>query len=298
MRQPSTSSTAVVGPGAVGTTIAAALHESGRTPLLAGRTALPDLHLSTGERVIAVPGPVQTDPRTITGPADVVFVSVKTTQLDDVAEWLRVLCAPRTIVCVLQNGIEQQHALTALLPGGVVVPAVVWFPAVREAAGRTKLLAPARLTLPDEESATAVKELLHGGLCEVELTDQFRTVAWRKLLQNATAGLMVLAGRRSGMFRRDDIGGLARAYLAEGLAVARADGAVLDESVPQQILSGFRNDAVDRGTSILADRDAGRPLEWDTRNGVIQRRGRMLRVPTPISDVVVPLLAAASDGPG
>ncbi|HEB9106422.1 TPA: oxidoreductase, partial [Klebsiella aerogenes] len=38
--------------------------------------------------------------------------------------------------------------------------------------------------------------------------------------------------------------------------------------------------------------------EWDIRNGVVQRYGRTLGVATPISDVVVPLLAAASEGPG
>jgi 2-dehydropantoate 2-reductase len=52
------------------------------------------------------------------------------------------------------------------------------------------------------------------------------------------------------------------------------------------------------GTSILADREANRPLEWDTRNGVVLRRGRDHGIPTPIRDLVVPLLAAASDGPG
>ena len=35
--------------------------------------------------------------------------------------------------------------------------------------------------------------------------------AWRKLLTNAVAGLMVLTGRKSGMFRRDDVARLARA---------------------------------------------------------------------------------------
>ena len=50
-------------------------------------------------------------------------------------------------------------------------------------------------------------------------------------------------------------------------------------------------------SSILADREAGRPLEWDIRNGVMQRRGRAHGIATPISDVLVPLLAASSDSP-
>ncbi|HGP0983296.1 TPA: ketopantoate reductase C-terminal domain-containing protein, partial [Klebsiella aerogenes] len=118
------------------------------------------------------------------------------------------------------------------------------------------------------------------------------------LLQNAVAGLMVLANRRAGMFSRQDITGLALAYLHECLAVARAAGAVLADSVPQEIVDGFHQAPADLSTSILADRQANRPLEWDIRNGVVQRYGRTLGVATPISDVVVPLLAAGSEGPG
>jgi 2-dehydropantoate 2-reductase len=51
-------------------------------------------------------------------------------------------------------------------------------------------------------------------------------------------------------------------------------------------------------TSILTDRETHRRMEWDLRNGVIIRKARAHGLVTPISDVLVPLLAAASDGPG
>ncbi len=38
--------------------------------------------------------------------------------------------------------------------------------------------------------------------------------------------------------------------------------------------------------SFLADRQADRPMEWDIRNGVIQRYGRKHGIAVPISDVV------------
>ncbi|VFS92580.1 2-dehydropantoate 2-reductase [Raoultella planticola] len=57
----------------------------------------------------------------------------------------------------------------------------------------------------------------------MDLADDFTTVAWRKLLQNAVAGLMVLTGRRAGMFARGDINDIALAYLRECLLVARAE---------------------------------------------------------------------------
>ncbi len=56
---------------------------------------------------------------------------------------------------------------------------------------------------------------------------------------NAVVGFMVLTGRRSGMFRRDDVAALARRYLAECLAVARAEGANLGDEVIDEIVGMF-----------------------------------------------------------
>ena len=289
---------ALIGPGAIGTTITAALHEVGRTPVVCGRTAHPQLELRFDEGRIVVPGPVLTNPATITRPFDVVFVAVKTTQLEDSAAWLSVLCNENTIVCALQNGVEQKAQFAPLVAGATVLPSVVWFPAQREPDASVWLRAKPRLTLPDTPQARQIQAILQDTRCSVELADDFPTVAWRKLLQNAVAGLMVLSGRRAGMFTRADITELSLAYLRECLAVARAEGAALSDSVPQEIIDGFHCAPADLGTSILADRVAGRPLEWDIRNGVVQRYGRAHGIPTPLSDVIVPLLAAGSDGPG
>lgn len=289
---------AVVGPGAIGTTVAAALHEVGRTPLLCGRTPRDHLMLRDDDRLIAVPGPVLTDPAQITHPVDLVFLAVKATQTDAAALWLAALRGPKTVICVLQNGIEQVECVASLSPGARVVPAVVWFPAQAQSDGSVQLRGDARLSLPDTPASRVVVEALRGTSCPVELAADFTSLAWRKLLQNAAAGFMALTHRRSAMFGRPDIAKLALAYLKECLEVARADGAELGDEVPQELLAKFQAFPPDMGTSILADREAGRPLEWDVRNGVISRRGRSRGIPTPISDVLVPLLAAASDGPG
>jgi len=289
---------ALLGPGAIGTTIAATLHEAGRTPLLCGRTAHPQLTLRDNDGEVVVPGPVLNDPAAVSQPVDLLFVAVKTTQDADSARWLAQLCDENTVVCALQNGVEQQNQLAPYVNGATVVPSVVWFPAQREADASVWLRAKPRLTLPDVPAARRIADALSGTRCAVELSGDFLSIAWRKLLQNAAAGLMVLANRRAGMFRRDDISALTLAYLHECLTVARAQGAVLGDDVPQEILAGFQRSPADLGTSILADRQANRPLEWDIRNGVIQRYGRAKGIPTPVSDVLVPLLAAGSEGPG
>lgn len=289
---------ALIGPGAIGTTIAAALHEAGRTPLICARTPHPQLSLRFDGGQITVPGPLLNDPATIARPVDVVFVAVKTTQIRAIAPWLAVLCDDNTLVCVLQNGVEQQEQFAPWVASSPVLPSVVWFPALRESETSVWLRAAPRLTLPDVPQAQRVQHVLRGTRCAVDLAADFTSVAWRKLLQNAVAGLMVLTGRRAGMFSRADISDVALAYLRECLTVARAEGAILSDSVPQEILDGFHRAPPDLSTSILIDREAGHPLEWEIRNAVIPRRARRHGIPTPMSDLIVPLLAAASDGPG
>ncbi|HHO9108528.1 TPA: oxidoreductase, partial [Klebsiella pneumoniae] len=230
---------ALIGPGAIGTTIAAALFERGRAPMVCGRTAHSALVLRTDEGEIVVPGPVYTDPMAIAAPFDLVFVAVKTTQTEAIAPWLTALCSPDTVVCVLQNGVEQRQQFAPLTGGATVLPSVVWFPAQRDADASVWLRATPRLTLPDLPGAERVQQALAGTRCAVDLAADFTTVAWRKLLQNAVAGLMVLTGRRAGMFAREDITALGLAYLRECLQVARAEGAALSDSVPEEIIAGF-----------------------------------------------------------
>jgi 2-dehydropantoate 2-reductase len=287
-----------VGPGAVGTTVAALLHAAGHQVLLCGHTPRDSIELRPdGALPIVVPGPVRTDPGEVAGPFDVVVLAVKATQNDDAAGWLARLCDEHTIVAVLQNGVEQVEQVQPHCPSSAVVPGIVWYGAETQPEGWVRLRTEAALVLPTGPAAQTVAELLRGAGCRVDCDPDFTTAAWRKLLTNALAGFMALSGRRSGMFRRDDVAELSRRYVAECLAVARADGARLPDDVVDELVGLFRRAPEDMGTSILADRESNRRMEWDLRNGVIIRKARAHGLATPISDVLVPLLAAASDGP-
>ncbi len=267
--------------------------------LVCGHTPRESIELRPdGADPIVVPGPVHTDPGEVTGPVDVVVLAVKATQNDAAAGWLARLCDAHTIVAVLQNGVEQVDQVQPHCPSSPLVPGIVWYSAETQPEGWVRLRTEAALVLPSGPSAGTVAELLRGAGCRVACDPDFITAAWRKLLTNALAGFMALSGRRSGMFRRDDVAELSRRYVAECLAVARADGARLPDGIVDELAEMFRHVPEDMGTSILTDRENRRAMEWDIRNGVIIRKGRAHNLATPISDVVVPLLAAASDGPG
>ncbi|KUI40724.1 2-dehydropantoate 2-reductase [Mycobacterium sp. GA-1199] len=290
---------ALVGPGAIGSTVAALLYAAGHAVTLCGRTPLDSIEVRPDDGdPIVVPGPVLTDPADIDESVDVVLLAVKDTQNEQSAGWLAKLCDDRTVVCALQNGVEQVERVGRFCPGSTVVPAAVWVSAEPTPQGYVWLRTGARLVLPDTAGAQTLADLFAGSAVAVEIDPNFLDAAWHKLLVNAVVGFMVLSGRRSGMFRRDDVDGLARRYLAECLAVARAEGVTLGDEVIDDIVGLLAKSPEDITTSMLTDREAGRTLEWDIRNGVIARKGAEHGLSTPISDVLVPLLAAASDGPG
>lgn len=70
-------SVALPGPGAIGTTIAAALYEAGCPPLLCGRTPHACLTLRHDDGEIRVPGPVLANSAAILHAVTRLFVAVK-----------------------------------------------------------------------------------------------------------------------------------------------------------------------------------------------------------------------------
>jgi 2-dehydropantoate 2-reductase len=286
---------AVVGPGAIGGAFAAAVQQTGYGDLvLCARRPLDELVVDRddGDSVV-LNAPVLTDPAAVDGPVDWVLLAVKAHQTEEAGGWLRTLAGPGSVVVVLQNCVEHCERVRPLAGEAMVLPAVVRCSAEPSGAGHIRLYDMPRLIVPAGPEGQVLAKLMAGG-ARVDLTEDFTTETWRKLCSNAVAGLMVLAGRRAGIFRNADVAALARGLVAECLAVARAEGAQLPDSIVDTVVAGYAAMSADRGSSIVYDREAGRPLEWDARNGVIRRLGARHGIPTPISDVIVPLLAAAS----
>lgn len=293
---------AVVGPGAIGSTFAAVARRAGvRELTLCGRTPVERITVRAdgGDAVVldGRGGAVRTDPGTVAGPVDWLLLAVKAHQTDGAGHWLRTLTGPDTVVVVLQNGVEHRERVAPFVDGATVLPAVVWCPAEPLDRETVRVRGEPALTVPDRPESHRLAELLTPGGARIDRAADFRTELWRKLTMNAVAGLTVLTGRRAGMFRRPDVHRLAVALATECIAVAAAEGARLTGADAEAIVGEMAAMPPDMGSSILFDRAAGRALEWDARNGVVHRFGARHGIATPVTDVLVPLLAAASDDP-
>ena len=289
---------AVVGVGSVGSVFAAALQETGRAAtVLCVRSRRDAAVQGPDGRVTALTAPVLISPAEVRGPADWVLLAVKAHQTASAAGWLRALAGPRTTVLVLQNGVDHRDRVAPFAGPAAVLPAVIWCPVEPAGPGLVRQRGPARLVVADDAGGRGAAALLAGSRVQVELTADFVTAAWHKLALNSVAALMALAARPAGVFRDEAVARLAERLAAECVAVGRAEGARLEDSLAAQIVAGLAAGPAGAGSSILTDRLAGRRLEWEARHGVVQRLGARHGVPTPVTDVIVPLLAACGSGP-
>jgi len=92
--------------------------------------------------------------------------------------------------------------------------------------------------------------------------------------------------------RGEAVGDVARQIVRECIAVGRAEGARLEDSLADTVVQRYRASPPDSLNSIHADRLAGRPMELDARNGVIVRLGKKHGIPTPANAMAAALLEA------
>lgn len=294
MTSPAKLSIAVVGPGAIGGTVAAWLSHSPdvASVTLCVRTPLERLVVTAPDgRLIEADPRVVTDPAQITEPVDWVLVATKAYDVAGAAKWLSPLVGSNTRVAVLQNGVEHVERFTPYVAAERILPVIVDIPAERDAPGRIRHRRNGTITVPSGPAGGAFAALFLDEALVASTTDDFVTAAWTKLSLNCVGAVNALTRLPAGVVAHDGVADLMLAMVAECVLVGRAVGARLGDEIPDWVIERTRASAPDSVNSLLGDRLAGRPMEWDARNGVIARLGRVHGIPTPLNAMAATLLS-------
>jgi 2-dehydropantoate 2-reductase len=287
---------AIVGAGAIGGIVAAKICNAGLNDVTVCVRA-PFDHIE----VQHPGGTMSVEPAQLASPAEarpteIVVVATKAHDTAGASEWLQALCGPRTTVAVFQNGIEHEARVAPWVNGAKVVPVVVDCPAHRTAPGRIVMRDSMKLQLPFTAEAMSIVEIFMGTDLAVSSHGDFCTVLWRKLCLNVTGVIPALENEPLGVLRRPGIAAFAHDLICECIAVARAEGARLDDSLADELIASLQQAPADALTSMLQDRRAGRPLEVDARNGAVIRFGEKHGIATPANRDVLRRAAVLSAG--
>jgi 2-dehydropantoate 2-reductase len=283
---------AVVGVGAIGGVTAALLQQSGgHELLLCMRRPMSGLSVETPDRLVNVHATFVTDPSEAFE-VDWVIVATKAYDVAGAAKWLERLCSKGAPVAVLQNGVEHRERFAPYMAMEKILPVMVDCPAERQAPDRVRQRGVMHLKVPDSSMGRDFVELFARTPTDATVVPDFLSVVWRKLCFNSAGVLSALVLQPAGVVRGEAMGEVALQIIRECAAVARAEGAQLEENVAEVVLAAQRAAPADSINSMLADRQAGRPVEIDARNGVIVRLGRKHGIATPANSMAVALMEA------
>lgn len=286
---------AIVGPGAIGGSLTAWLSQNAEHDLtVAVRSTFETLTLQKPDGSVITARPrILYDPDRA-APVDWVLVTTKAYDVAGTVVWLKKFVGPTTRIAIIQNGVEHVERFAPHVPVEQLLPVMIDLPAERQAPGRIRQRGPGRMVVPEGKHAAEFVSLFAHTELTVTPDADFKTQVWKKLCINSAGALSAVLLKPAVIARHDGVADIMRAIVRECVAVGRAEGAQLDDSIVEQVIGGYRSAPPDSVNSLHADRAARRPMETDARNGVIVRLGRKHGIATPINQMMVALLEAAS----
>ena len=275
---------AILGPGGVGGLIGACLAYAGDTVTMVVRREALDAYPSEVRMESPLLGkfsaPVQKAAQV--PPADVLWVTVKATQLDSALKLVPSNDIAGAVVPLL-NGIDHVAVLRERFRHDQVVPATI--------AGETERVAPGHIVHPSPFAhlniassgqarlADAVEKLTARGV-SCRFIDNEATLLWSKLVFLAPFALSTTAFNApiGAVFEKPEWRDMTVAALREACAVASAEGATI--SVEKALHAGD-NLPFNMRSSMQKDVDRGNPPELDAIGGPILRGGARHNIPVP-----------------
>jgi 2-dehydropantoate 2-reductase len=303
---------AVVGAGAIGAYVGAALARGGSDVVLIARGAHLRAMQEHGVQVLSPRGdftahPEATDDMAAVRGVDVVILALKANSLPAIAPALGALLAgSQTAVIAAQNGIPFWYfqdlpepwcdwRLETVDPGGSIAAAieswrvigcVIYCSTEIQAPGVIRHIEGTRFTIGEpngtiSERCRRISEaFVAGGLkCPVEA--DLREQLWVKLLGNAAFNPMSALTRATmaQMGAMPETRAVLRAVMEEVASVATALGVQMSISIDKRLEGGIR--VGDHKTSMLQDLEAGRRLELECIAGAVVELADRLNLAVP-----------------
>jgi|LauGreDrversion4_2_1035121.scaffolds.fasta_scaffold73439_2 2-dehydropantoate 2-reductase len=304
----------IYGAGAIGSDLGALLTASGEDVTLLARGAQLAALKSAGVTIERKGKPPQQVPvqaasaEACRGPYDVIFVTLKSTQLEDAAADIVSRLRPDGAMVMIQNGLpwwyfegidspfagsplpclDPSGRLRAQIPLARVVGAVIYRPVTQLAPGKIFLpeIMPPRLWIGEvdnriSERLRAIADLVSRAGLPTEPTPDIRQAKWQKLMMNLIWNpLCAITQSSPGHIVASPLAAdMVRLMLGEGSAVARSVG-VSVKADPDAELERIRENFTQQ-PSMLQDVRAGRSIESDAIVNAVVDMARLTGVPVP-----------------
>ena len=292
----------VVGAGATGGYFGARLAQAGRDVTFLVRPHRAGQLRERGLRIVgpgAGPGagqvvrPDLVMAGELTGPADVVLLSVKATALDQAITDFAPAVGPQTMVVPFLNGLAHLAVLNKRFGESAVLGGVILIATQLNSEGDiVQLSPPASLVIGTQDGIRttrlqAVFEQLSGAGFDASISDEIIARMWQKWVFVATIGALtcLMRGTVGEIVAVPGGRDLGPAMLAEATAVAAAAGYPIPADAIESTTRMITQPGSPVNSSLSRDVAEGRPAEVEQVLADLARRGADHGVKTPLCDL-------------
>ena len=230
------------------------------------------------------------------GPVDLVIVLVKSFHTRAAIESAGALIGEKTMVMSIQNGLGHEEILAEVVGRERVLAAKTYVGGVFLGPGHVVSGYRGKQTYIGELDGkltprlqAVVDEFNRAGLQATASTNIYGTM-WDKLLVNVATGALCAITRLpyGGLYRVPEIEACALAAVAEGIAVAKANGIELTSEEPSYFWRlAAEGLPAEFKTSMLQSLEKREPTEVDFINGSVVRWGARSSIPTPVNQTLL-----------
>lgn len=235
---------------------------------------------------------------------DVIAIALKATAtaslLEELGDWLR---HGQTPVLSLQNGVDNEPLLaeaigTDRVIGGLAVRigGHIVRPGVIEAEGVAQVVmgewpAAGHAEDPRRQLLVMLAGAFNQSGIPTTLSDNIRHELWRKLvINNGVNPLSALTGLDTrALTHHPEFGKIVYGMMAETVSASKGDNVNLGQKDLDDMFGLIRSFNAIK-TSMLVDKEKGKPLELDSISGAVLRRCRTLGIEAPYTSTVTALL--------
>ncbi len=294
---------AVVGPGALGTLLAAFLGARtkeevwlvDKSPERAERIRAEGIRIE-GMTTISVTVNVSADPKEV-GPCDLVILCVKSYSTEDACKDIKELVSGNTFILTLQNGIGNVQVLNDYFGAERVIAGVTNHGATLLGPGHSRHagkgdtiigMSKGKMLGPMKDAAN----LLTKCGFETKISKDIDSVIWSKLVINV--GINALTGitrLKNGMLiQYNGTREVLRSAVQEAVRIVKRKRIKLVYDDPIQKVESVCKATAANISSMLQDVLNSKRTEIDYINGAITRQGKALGIPTPVNEVLTNLV--------